>query len=121
MERRYVWLPVLSASSATVSLLTSRAQNAWVTWASSFASNLAAGFVGALIIVWLIDRAAEETRQQERQRQRTVAFKLLKLAIVKHFQLLLFMRMAGGSPLPSKTDRLEDLFDAEVLQKRDDA
>jgi hypothetical protein len=117
-RRRYVVLCVTTVLSAAVSLLTSGSQAALVNWpwTSSFASNLAAGFVGALIVVWLIESAAEQEAQNERYRQRRVAFKSLKLALLKHFQLLLFMRMAGGSPLPPKPQRLDDLFDAEYYE-----
>ena len=57
-------------------------------WIRDWSSNIGAGLVGSLVIIFTLDRAAENRRRREQQRVRTVALSQLRPPLMRHLILL---------------------------------
>ena len=65
-------------------------------WAvDAFAANIAAGFIGALATVILVDRAAERRQEENHRRVERVALRQARLPIVHLSELFADMIKAG--------------------------
>jgi len=80
-------------------------------WLGAYLSNIAAGIIGSLIIILLVDRIIERNREKERLRVVNIALRRLRIPILWHMNLLCNIYKAATknkpAPLPST---FEDTF-----------
>jgi len=80
-------------------------------WASAFTGNLAAGFLSALIIAWLIERSLSKQRENEFNRIRAIAFGQIRHQLLQHLGLLIDMYKAAEINPPKSIPRtFDELF-----------
>src|SRR5437867_9518982 len=98
MERvpyRYRMLALLSLASA---LIAYAGRGYWAV--DAFAANIAAGFIGALATVILVDRAAERRQEENHRRVERVALRQARLPIVHLSELFADMIKASSPKRP---------------------
>jgi hypothetical protein len=115
MRTRHLLLLLLASSLTVASLVAARYGS---TWAASFTSNLAAGFLGSFLTVLLIDRALERERRTQTERVRKLAFAQLRPTVLNHLILLSGWYKATIPQQPSNPPtRLEELFSEDYFQE----
>ena len=104
-------------------------------WVSAYSSNIAAGIIGSLIVIFLVDRIIERNREKERLRVVRIALERLRIPILWHMTLLCNVYKAATqnkpTPLPTtfKDTFTDDYYkeisfldfakEAPVIPKRD--
>lgn len=85
----YLILLIFTLVSTAFSLLgATKIQQAMPEWFVSFTSNLAAGFLGAFITAFFIDRIIQRERREEKDKAQKVALALLRPPLLRHLGLL---------------------------------
>lgn len=115
MRRRYLILLILAALAASGSLAASH----WhLSWLESLASNLAAGFLGTFLTVFLIDTAIARERERESRRVRALALGQLRSSLLRQLDLLCgwFKAAAKHKPTTQLSD-LKDIFSDEYYDE----
>jgi len=80
-------------------------------WSSAFMSNIAAGIVGSLIIIFLIDKIIDRNNRNERLRLSRIAFERLKNPLIWHLNLLCDMYRAVTKEKPEHIpSTFEEIF-----------
>lgn len=71
-------------------------------WTGSYLSNIAAGVIGSLIIIFLVDKVIERNREKERTRLVRIALQRLRIPILWQMTLLcnIYKAAAQGKPTP---------------------
>lgn len=94
---RYKILALLSILSGAAAYI---GRGYWVV--DAFAANVAAGFMGALLTVVLVDRAAEKRQEETRQRVQRIAMSRVRHPLTHITRLLVDMMKAAmpGRPVP---------------------
>lgn len=104
-------------------------------WVGSYLSNIAAGILGSLLIIFLVDRIIERNRKKERFRVVGIALQRLSISIIRQMTLLCNIYKAATRNKPTRLpSTFEDAFndnyykeisyldftkDAPVVPKRD--
>jgi len=131
LRKSYWFLIVLASLFTALSFLTSYEEQ----WISGYLSDVAAGIIGSLFIIFLVDRIIERNKEKERLRILRIALKRLRIPISWHMTLLcqIYKAATENKPTPLPTS-FEDTFsdnyykeisfldftkDAPVLPKRD--
>lgn len=80
-------------------------------WLGAYLSNIAAGLVGSLIIIFLVDKIIERNRETERVRIVRIALKRLSIPLINHMRLLCSIYKASTRSKPaSLPTTFDDLF-----------
>lgn len=88
----------------------------------NFALNLAAGIVGTLLTVFLIDqvlRSKEESEEKEKKRKyQEIALRHLRIPLINHLRMFTNILKAVSQSAPQKSyDSVHDLFDKDYFAK----
>lgn len=70
-------------------------------WIGAYFSNVAAGLVGSLIIIFLVDKIIERNRKSERTKVVGIALKRLRIPLRRHMKLLCSIFKASTQSKPS--------------------
>jgi len=84
-----------------------------------FSPNLAAEIFGILLVVFLIDRVIRISQQKESKKRQEIAWRQLRIPLLRHFNLLFNMFKASTQAKPPKvynavTDLFDDTYFAEI-------
>lgn len=86
-------------------------------WFASFTSNLAAGFLGAFITAFFIDRIIQRERREEKDRAQEVALTLLRPPLLRHLGLLADWYKAAAPYKPVELPRnISGIFTPEYYE-----
>jgi hypothetical protein len=86
-------------------------------WLESFGSNLAAGFLGALLTVTLIDRRLERQHKALSTKVRKVAFNKIRPTLSSHIGVLSnWQKAAAQHPPEHLPQTIEDVFDESYFR-----
>ena len=87
-------------------------------WLGVYLSNIAAGLVGSLIIILLVDKIIERNRESERVRIVRIALKRLATPLMLHVRLLAGIYKASTKSKPaSLPTTFDDLFNDEYYNE----
>lgn len=79
-------------------------------WLGAYLSNIAAGLVGSLIMIFLVDKIIERNRKSERVRVVRIALKRLRIPLVRHMELLCSIYKASTQSKPASLPTTFDDF-----------
>lgn len=71
-------------------------------WVRDWSSNIGAGLIGSLAVLFLIDRTLETRRLREQQRVRHVALSQLRIPLMRHLLLLANWYKASVANVPDE-------------------
>jgi hypothetical protein len=86
-------------------------------WFASFTSNLAAGFLGAFVTAFFIDRIIQRERREEKDKAQKVALALLRPPLLRHLGLLADWYKAAAQQKPVKLPQsISEIFTPEYYE-----
>lgn len=107
LRKSYLFLIVLAGLFSTFSFLAFYEGQ----WISGYLSDVAAGIIGSLLIIFLIDRIIERNKKKEQLRILRIALRRLRIPILWHMTLLcqIYKAVTKNKPTPLPTS-FEDTF-----------
>jgi hypothetical protein len=87
-------------------------------WLSGYLTNLGAGIIGSLIVIFLIDRIIEQNKEKERAKMQKIAFQRLRGPILQHVIMFVDIFKASSQNKPQQNPaNYEDVFKDYYFQE----